>query len=640
MCGIVGIFAKQQDVRIEEPALRKMCDTIAHRGPDDSGYFVEGGVGLGARRLSIIDIATGHQPIYNEDKTILVVFNGEIYNFIELRKDLISRGHRFSTDSDTEVIVHLYEEKGAECTQELNGIFSFLVFNRRTKEMLAVRDRLGVKPLYYFEDERLFICASEIKAILAFPGLKAAVDPVALYHFFSLNYIPAPTTIVKGIQQLSPGTFLKILPSGTRLCTYWNIPRDTIMPASEQELTQQIRLLIKQAVRRMLHSDVPLGAFLSGGIDSSAIVAYAAKYTTSKLNTFSVGFQEQSFDESRYAQIVTKHFGTHHHTIICTPKDVIANLKSFAWHADNLLADPSMIALYQVSKLARSLITVCLSGDGGDEIFMGYPTYQADCYAQWYQRLPKFIRAMLIEPAVRMLPASTKKLSFEYKAKKFIEGTHFSLPKAHYWWRTIFTDTEKTALLSEDFLKALPQGTDTYTTYLKHFRAEKDKETALADYNYSDMKVWLPDDNLIRVDTMSMAHSLEVRVPLLDQELVEFMARIPAQTRMHRGKLKYLFKKAMSEILPPSIINREKAGLHIPLADWFRKELFDFLRSSLLDSNIMRSGIIKRDTVTHLIEEHRRMRANNAFKLWGLLMCAQWYENFMQPNSTNTSQTT
>jgi asparagine synthase (glutamine-hydrolysing) len=624
MCGISGIFMKNGAPPLREQTLKAMVTLLRHRGPDESGCFVSGNLGLAISRLKVIDLKTGSQPIHNEDRSVWVVLNGEIYNYRRLRKELEARGHVFYTESDTEVIVHLYEEKDTGLFDQLEGMFAFAIADLTRKAMLVCRDRLGVKPLYYFEDKRTFAAVSELKALLVLPGFRRELDLNSLSNFFSLNYVPAPATVFKGVSQLPPGHYLFVDSRGVHCSRYWDAyPRRTqSMP--EQELVGRVSSLLKQSVTGMLRSDVPLGALLSGGIDSSAVVSFAQEACPGAIKTFSVSFAERSFDESGFARLASRRFGTEHTEVCCTPGDMQKHLPALVWHADNLLADPSMLASYIVFKKAREQVTVCLSGDGGDELFMGYPTYTADRYARIYRSFPPFFRAML-RPMAAALPVSFGKLSTEYMLKRFIEGAEFPAGKAHYWWRSIFTPEEKRRLFSGALLDRAGDA-DSFPVYSRQYR-HGPRSSDMRDYVYADMKVWLADDNLVRVDAMSMANSLEVRVPLLSRELVEFMAEIDPAVKMKRGP-KWLLKRAVARRVPEEILSRRKSGWHIPLGEWFSGPLHGYLRATFADGKARRSGLLDPAYLDGLLENHRAKRQNNSYKLWSLLVFFNWYEIF------------
>lgn len=628
MCGIIGIYFKDETKRIEENILKEMCSVIRHRGPDDEGYFSNGNIGLGVCRLSIIDLIKGHQPIHNEDKTLWVILNGEIYNYLELRQDLIKKGHVFYTESDTEVIVHLYEEKQEQFVNDLSGMFALAILDTKNNKLLIARDRLGIKPVYYYNKNGIFMFASELKAMLNFGGFNSSIDLESLSHFLSMNYIPGPNTMFKDIKQLPAGHYLIVKNGALKINQYWDVCFSADIKVDEDAVREHLLYLLKQSIKKMLRSDVPLGAFLSGGMDSSTLVALITEISGKKLRTFSVGFEEDTFDETYFAHLAARHFDTEHYNLMCSPLDLIQALPKIVWHADNLLADQAMLPLYLVSKLAREHVTVCLSGDGGDELFLGYPTYIADTYLQYYKKIPYFIRRLFITRIINSLPASSKKLSFEYKTKKFIEGAEFPADKAHYWWRTIFNDNEKKSLFSDAVINEIGS-LDSYSSYLSHYNnCPEENEHLFNKFLYADIKVWLADNNLIRVDAMSMAHSLEARVPFLDHELVEFMARVPPQLKMKNGTLKYLLKSAMKGKVPEQIIKRKKAGWHVPLAKWFQEDLKDYVIEILSHPKVIKSGFFRKDSITNLLNEHFQGRRNNSFKIWGLLVFFHWYDTF------------
>jgi len=624
MCGIVGaIYLNQHPVRAD--VIERMASALRHRGPDDAGVFVDGVAGLGHRRLKIIDLSpAGHQPMSNEDGTIWITYNGEIYNFPELRQELVHRGHTFSSQSDTEVIVHAYEEWGERCVERLNGMFAFGIWDGREKKLVLMRDRLGIKPLFYYLDEEKLLFASEIKAILQHPGINKELDHSALFDYFSLNYVPSPKTPFARIRVLLPGHWLTVANGEIKIVQYWDLHfsgQDQMQ--TEGEYAEKIRGLIQDAVRRRLISDVPLGGFLSGGIDSSATVYFMNRLGHRPLKTFNVGFAEESYDESPYARLVARNLETEHHEVTCTPADLRNLLETIAWHADNLTADISMAPMYLLAKLAREQVTVVLSGDGGDELFGGYLTYQADVLARYYRRLPLRLRHDLIRPLVAALPSSNGKQSIDYKLKKFVEGADLPPDKAHYTWRTIFSDIEKSQILSDDFL-ATVQENDSAVSFCRYF-ANANAASEMDRIFYADFKLFLADSILAKVDSMTMAHSLEAREPLLDYRLVELSATIPAGLKIKRRDTKHIFKKAMAPYLPRQIVFRKKEGFHTPMASWFRHELRSFVNEVLCAENLRAVGIFNIASIDELKRRHFAGTENNAFKLWGLMFFVAWH---------------
>lgn len=629
MCGIVGaIHFNQQPVGAD--VIEQMANTLKHRGPDDAGVFVDGMVGLGHRRLKIIDLSpAGHQPMCNEDGTIWVTYNGEIYNFLELRPELIHRGHTFSSQTDTEVIVHAYEEWGEHCVEHFNGMFAFALWDSRHKKLVLMRDRLGIKPLFYYFDDGKLLFASEIKAILKHPDIIRELDHSAIYDYFSLDYVPSPKTPFARIRTLLPGHWLIVQDGGMKVTQYWDVCfSDSSQTRTERQYIEEILSLIQDVIRRRLVADVPLGAFLSGGLDSSAITYFMKQLGHGPLKTFCVSFPETSYDESAYARVAAHHVGTEHYEVSCTPADFRNLLETIVWHADNLTADISMIPMYLLAKLAREQVTVVLSGDGGDELFGGYLTYQADVLARYYRRLPNWLRRHLLRPLVAALPNSSRKQSLDYKLKKFIEGAELPPDEAHYTWRTIFSDKEKPQVLSRDFLKTI-QEVDTAACYRRYFSNAK----AFSEMDrifYADFKVFLPDSILPKVDSMTMAHSLEARVPFLDYRLVELSANIPEGLKIKGLDTKYIFKQAMARYLPRQIVFRKKAGFHPPMAYWFRHELRSFVNEVLCSETLHSVGILNVPYIEELKQRHFAGVENNAFKLWGLMNFVTWQREMLK----------
>ncbi len=618
MCGITGFF----DFKNPEPRpvlIKKMTDLITHRGPDSDGHHIDGGIHLGMRRLKVIDLESGNQPIHDGEKHLWIIFNGEIYNYRELRQDLERRGHHFYTHSDTEVILHLYKEKGSACLQDLIGMFAFCILDPSDPSLFLARDRLGIKPLFYHHSNAGFAFGSEIKSLLEIPWISKDLDLQAISHFLSLNYLPSPWTPFQSIRHLEPGHWMRVSRKGLEIQSYWDIPENVITDITEEEAIKEIERRFHKSIERRLIADVPIGAFLSGGMDSSMIVAFMREHKHDKLKTFSVGFEDPRYNETSYAREVANFFGTEHHEIILKSRDVETLLPQVAWHADNLLADQAALALYAVSKLAKEHVTVCLSGDGGDEIFVGYPTFIADHYQPTYAAIPKWIRKGIIENIVRLLPTSSGKLSFDYKARKFIEAGDFDLAKAHYWWRTVLTETEKRNLLRPEILKEIPklEAYPCYERYLKNSTFQEFGNIALK----ADLKVWLAGNNLYKVDTMTMAHGLEGRVPFLDHELVEFMSRLPFSLKFKNRQLKYLQKKLMASKLPSRILHRKKAGWHMPISQWMKLEPL-FRKESVTAASLM--NLVSTESLHAMLEEHQKGARNHAFKLWGLSTLNQW----------------
>ena len=626
MCGICGVINFNFKKRIEQSVIKKMSDSIAHRGPDDEGYYIENNVGLGHRRLSIIDVAGGRQPIYNEIKTVCIVFNGEIYNYLELKVLLIKKGHKFYTSSDTEVIIHLYEEFGDECVTMLNGMFAFAIWDNGKKKLLLARDRLGIKPLFYKAEDSRIIFGSEIKPILTCDLFKRELDFQALHDYLTFKYIPAPRTIFKGIRKLLPGHILVYKEGKIKLEKYWDVSYPSYYNDAQNKhfYIEKLDRMLSESVRRRLMSDVPLGAFLSGGIDSSAIVAYMSQLKDQPVKTFSIGFEEESFSELDYAKIISERFKTDHTELIVRPdiEDLVYKLSEM-W--DEPFADSSAIPTFLVSKLAREKVKVVLSGDGGDEVFAGYETYLAYQLAQYYKRIPGLLRKRVIENIVRSLPVSSKKASFDFKAKRFIEGIELPLERRHLLWMSQFYDGEKDELYTKDFKNELKNSFEVLEAHL----GDELTSDPLSRLQFLDQKVYLPDDILVKVDRMSMMNSLEARVPLLDHELVEFVATIPSALKLKRLKTKYIFKKLLEKKLPEEILNRKKAGFSIPVSRWLKDDLKELALDILSKKKIEQQGYFNYRSVDRLLEQHFRSVKDNSRQIWTLLMFGLWAGRYM-----------
>lgn len=627
MCGIAGIWDRDQQP--SEDLIRRMTDCIAHRGPDGDGYYVEGAVAFGHRRLAIIDLSdAGRQPMTNKTGDVVITYNGEIYNYRELRVELEELGYKFESHTDTEVIIHGYEAWGEAWVERLNGMFAFVIYDRKKDLFLLVRDRLGVKPLYYYVDGGRLIFASELKAILAHRSVSRELDHGSLDDFFSLNYIPPPRTPFRKIRQLEPG-HLGVWKNG-ELTTrqYWDVQFENAngTSADEHHVVGDLLRLVENSVRQRLVADVPVGAFLSGGLDSSTVVHFMRQFATGPLKTFSVRFAEKSYDEGEYAWEMARLLETEHHEIFCAAQDLSNLLRKSVWHADNLTADVSNIPILLVSQLASEHVKVVLSGDGGDEVFAGYPTYQADRLAGYYKRVPGWIRKGVVQPVVRALPASSAKLSLDYKARKFVEGAALSPARAHYTWRTIFSGDEKQDLLTRDFAAAI-NGRSPAETWEDLF-ASAENISDMEKGFYSDYKTFLSGSILPKVDTMSMANSLEAREPLLDYQLVEYMAQVPTSLKIKGLTTKHLFKKAMSTILPKRVVYRKKAGFHTPIASWFRGELRSFVNEILSPENVRSSRMLNPDYIERLKREHFEGIANHSYKLWGLMNFVVWMDHY------------
>ncbi len=641
MCGICGyLHTEDGDRPVSEELLRRMCSVMTHRGPDDEGIYTDGSFGMGMRRLSIIDLSSGQQPILNETGRIAIVCNGEIYNFPELRQDLEARGHRFSTNSDVEVAVHLYEEEGVQgLVSKLNGMYGLAIWDADRRRLLLVRDRLGIKPLYYWQDNKRLAFASELKCLMEDPDLPRDFDPVGLNNYLSLNYIPAPQSIYRAVQKLPPAHWLQWQDGKVQIQRYWSLQYSgdgrTGPEQSEGWYAERLLELLTAAVKRHMISDVPLGVLCSGGIDSSSMVAIASRLLNKQVKTFSIGFEEDTFNELKYARMVAEKFETDHHEELVRP-DAAALLPQLAWHLDEPFADHSAIPTYYVSRLARRDVTVVLSGDGGDELFAGYETYAAHRYARLLRRLPGPLVRGLLQPAVGMLPVSDKKVSLDYKAKRLLSGYHLSPAQAHLAWKVIFTEAEKQSLYAADYRAGLTGG-DTAADLFSGYFGEAAATDELDRLLYIDTMVYLPDDILMKVDKMSMAVSLESRVPILDYTVAEFAASIPARYKLKGQQKKHILKQSLKGVLPDTILYRKKAGFSLPIAAWIKGSLREMVLDVLSPDSLARAGLFNPEYVQRVIDDHMAGRRDNSRPIWGLTNFMLWCDAL---HSTSAGQTT
>ena len=613
-----------------------MCERIIHRGPDSEGLFVTNGVALGMRRLAIIDLVTGEQPAFNEDNSVTVILNGEIYNYRELRTGLERRGHVFRSASDTEVLPHLYEEYGDEMLRELNGMFAFALWDSRRRRLLIGRDRFGEKPLYWGVFDNTLLFASEPKVLLAHPAVKPALNLQALRQYLSFDYVPAPLSIYDGISKLPAAHKLVLEDGRVRVERYWYLSYKTAQPVpSENEAASHLRELMADAVRMRLVSDVPLGVLLSGGVDSSSVAAFAVRASSEPVKTFSISFAEASFDESAYARGVAKFLGTDHHEERLSA-NLAANLVSEigAW-MDEPFSDPSLVPTYLLSRFTRKHVTVALGGDGGDELFAGYPMYAGLRWGEFYNRLPMPLRRRVVEPIVRLLPVKTKNLSLDYKALRFVTGAKYDTVARHHVWFGSFTPEEQTELLTAD---ALAASDDDIYAQARQFADECDNEDQVTRMQSVDTRLYLAEDILTKVDRASMAVSLEVRAPFLDPRVAEFAASLPANYKLRGHKTKYILKKAVHELLPPFVTKRGKKGFGVPVAEWLKVKLRPLARDLLSPERVRRAGVFNPDYIARLQDEHERGIANHRKLLWTLLMFELWHESFIEtPRRIETS---
>lgn len=615
MCGIAGIVRWNQRPVLEHE-IRAMCGAMVHRGPDDEGIYLGDGVAIGMRRLSIIDLDNGHQPVSNEDGSVWIVFNGEIYNYQGLRRDLIARGHTFRTNSDTETIVHLYEEYGAGCVDHLRGMFGFAIWNTRTREMLLARDRLGIKPLYYAERDGELLFASELKPILQIDGVNRSLNWQAVGHLFSSLATPGDQSIVDGVKKLEPARVaIARQDRPLHIQKYWDVSFEPNENATEGELVEQLRAMLNESVVLHQVSDVPVGAFLSGGIDSSAIVAMMAQPAAGRLKTFSIGFAEASFDELSHARAVAKQFGTDHYDLVLRP-DAVQIVEDLTWYLDEPFGDTSAIPTYMVSQLAAEHVKVVLSGDGGDEIFAGYDKYVVEGRERAYDRLPGVVK--------KAAGAAGSLMPHGMKGRRFLRHLALSGADRYLDAQSLFHADEMPALFQRGAFEQIGVRRD------GGVGAGFGRPGAdwLSEVQYRDLHHYLPLDILTKVDRMTMAHSLEARPPLLDHKLVEFAATIPARFRLNGGTTKYLFKQAMRGVLPDSIIDRQKHGFAVPIARWFRGELAGFARDVLLSDTCRQRGILDTRFVERLLQLNARGRDLD-LQLWTALSFEMWCRRFL-----------
>ncbi|MGH9880855.1 MAG: asparagine synthase (glutamine-hydrolyzing) [Pyrinomonadaceae bacterium] len=636
MCGIAGFVENSgsgaKDRREATSVLEDMCRVIRHRGPDDQGLVVKGPAALGMRRLSIIDLAGGHQPMSGEDGSVTIVFNGEIYNFIELQPLLEARGHRFKTRSDTEAIVHAYEEFGPKCVDLLRGMFAFAIWDEREQKLFIARDRAGKKPLYYtLTSQGTLVFGSELKSLLEHPEVEREISPKALDAYFTLGYVPDPLSIFRNIHKLPPGHHLTFAAGRVSVQQYWDFDFEPETSRREEDYLGELRSLLDESVRLRLISDVPLGAFLSGGIDSSTVVALMARHMGQPVKTFSIGFHEDSYNELHYARLTARKFGTDHHEFFVTPEicDIVDEL---VWHFDEPFADSSAIPTYVVSKLAREHVTVVLSGDGGDELFGGYTRYVVERKRRMFSHLPGFVRRGIMQPLSRRLPHGAL-------GRNFIHNVALDPIDRYLDSMSIFSGLNRELLYTDDFRQSLGSNRQT-AAFFSDLGDKVSTGEAIDKLLYIDSKTYLPGDILTKVDRMSMAVSLEARVPLLDHKLIEFMVKTPAALKLAGYETKYLLKRAVKDLVPSEILNRPKQGFGVPVQEWINKQLRARIRDTLTPAQMRLRGYLDPDYVKVLLDEHERGRRDHSMAVWALFMFELWHREFMdnRPNVTANSE--
>ncbi len=628
MCGIAGwINLKQSDVGDHtEAVLHSMCERIVHRGPNSEGIWMDDTIALGMRRLSIIDLHTGDQPVFSEDKSIVVMMNGELYNYREVRDDLEKRGHKFITKSDTEILPHLYEEYGEDMLDHLNGMYAFSLWDTRRKKLIIARDRFGEKPLYYGVFDGKLLYASEPKAILAHPSVKEELNLDAMRHYLSYDYVPAPHSIYKGISKLPAAHVLTVENGEIKTRRYWNLTFAKTGHKSLEKSAAELKDLLSDAVRMRLVADVPLGVLLSGGVDSSAVAAFATQHATETVKTFSIGFTEDSFDETKYARQVAAHLGTDHHEEILSVAKAAELIGDIGTWLDEPMSDGSLIPTYLLARFVRKHVTVALGGDGGDELFAGYPMYYAHKVAKLYSTVPGLVRSGLIEPIVRSLPVSTKNLSFEYKAKRFVRASNYDTITRHHSWFGSFTPDEQKLLLTEH---ALTNSSGDIYAGARDMLKLCDATSEIEQMQYLDMNFYMAEDILTKVDRASMAVSLETRAPFLDPRVGQFAASLPLDYKLRGSKGKHVLKKSLQGLLPTNILHRSKKGFGIPIAEWLKTLLNPLMHDMLAPERLKAQGIFESDYVQKLITEHENGIASHHKQLWTMLVFQLWQENFL-----------
>jgi asparagine synthase (glutamine-hydrolysing) len=631
MCGICGVVSLNGG-DVEPTMLESMNETLVHRGPDSAGTFRDGGVGLAARRLAIIDLAGGDQPITNEDGSIVVVQNGEIYNYRELRAELERRGgHRFSTQSDTEVLVHLYEEHGARFVNRLRGMFAIALWDGNERRLVLARDRFGIKPLYYRLRRESLSFASELKALLRQPDFSSEIDLDALDAYLAFSFVPAPLTIFREARKLPPGNLLiweENGGAGVRIERYAEarpVPFDEVRREDEESLADELRTRLRDSVRMHLIADVPVGVLLSGGVDSSMIAALAAEESSERVSTFTIGFEERGFDEREPARLIAERYGTDHHELVLRP-DAAQLLPELVETFDEPFADPSAIPTYLVSKLARGHVKVALSGEGGDELFGGYNYYAGHLLAPPLGRV-----AAALRPLVERLPTSAAKSStFDWQAKRFVRGAQLPVLERHYLWKSVFSPEERAAIIRPE-----QRGTHDPLELLRSRYAESSGAEELARIMDLDLGVFLVDDMLVKTDRASMAHSLETRVPILDQVVAEFALALPSRLKVRGLTKKRLLKRAAKPLVPAAILKGEKRGFAIPLAAWLRGELAPLALETLSPQNLRRQGFFRPNAVASLIDDHLAGRVDQSRKIWAVLIFSMWFDRYAAGASTS-----
>ncbi len=634
MCGICGIFNLQLQPLAHAEHIDAMAARIFHRGPDSGGKFQLPHIALAIRRLSIIDLETGNQPLSNETGDIVLVFNGEIYNYRELCQGLLERGHHFKTHSDGEAIIHLYEEQGPDCLRELNGMFAIALWDNQAKRLLLARDRAGEKPLYYWRDGQTLVFGSEIKSLLEYPGIGRAMDPTALTHYFFYGHFPSPRSVYAEIKKLPAAHRMMVEGGHIHIDAYWR-PQDylrspeqpPVTPREERDLVEELAVHLRQAAESRLVSDVPLGVFLSGGVDSSTIVAIMSELSPGNVNSFSVNFPEKTFNEEPYSTLVAKRFRTHHHVLNADKQRMYQALMMLAEYLDEPMADPAVIPTYMISRFAREHIKVALSGEGSDELFGGYPTYMGARLADYYLKLPGVVRRQVFGRLQRFLPVSSTAVPKGLFLRRFLSHAEKNPAERHHIWFGMFNPTELDQLFSPDWAGPRPPSSVIFSPLDRVLEGARFDET-LSEMLYLDFRLYLEDNLLVKVDRASMACSLEMRTPFLDHRLIEFAEGLPGDLKVRRFQLKYILKKAVERWLPHEIVYRQKRGFSVPIASWMRNELRPLVDETLGEEKLRRQGMFNVAFVRQLLNEHWAGQADHRKTLWTLFSFQLWYDRW------------
>lgn len=627
MCGICGKINTDTNKKVDHNLMERMCSVLCHRGPDDGGVYLKDNVGLGHRRLSVLDVSSaGRQPMKNEDGTVWIVCNGEIYNFLELRKDLEKKGHVFSSNSDTEAIIHLYEEKGVDCLQDLRGMFAFALWDVKEKSLFMARDRLGKKPLVYSFSSKGLLFASEIKSLLFDPELPQEIDKTAIHHYLTYGYIASPRTVFPHIKKLPPAHYLVFKNNSIKIEKYWDLSyQNKLVYGSVEEYREHFFDLFFESVKMRLRSDVPFGAFLSGGIDSSIVVAVMSKLLDQPVKTFSVGFEEEDYNELPFARLIADRYKTEHHEFIVKP-DVVDVLPKLVWFYNEPYSDPSSIPTYYLSKATRQHVTVALSGDGGDECFAGYDRYANALAGRKYEKFAKYTGVRQINNIVQRLPFGQARSSFLNRSKRYLKYICGTSERHYMRWISHLDSEMKNEIYSLSFKEDI-RGIEP-SDYIENLYSCSDAESFIDKMLNVDVMSYLPEDLMVKADIASMACSLEVRSPFIDHKIMEFSASLPSDMKIHKGTLKYFLKQASSDLLPAEVIQRKKLGFGLPIELWLRGDLKEMTYDMLLDKRAIERGYFRREKIEALLTEHMTGKCNHCYRIWNLLCLELWFKAY------------